>query len=89
MTDAGGAAATMEPGGALAVFRNPPFLRLWLSQAATQIGGNMVLFGLTVIVVNSTELEHGGQPADPVASWCPPCCSAPWPASTSIGIDRA
>ena len=36
--------------GALAVFKNPPFLRLWLSQAATQIGGNMVLFGLTVIV---------------------------------------
>ena len=26
------------------------FLRLWLSQAATQIGGNMVLFGLTVII---------------------------------------
>ena len=25
-----------------------------MSQAATQIGGNMVLFGLTVIVVNST-----------------------------------
>jgi MFS family permease len=38
------------PEGALAVFQNPPFLRLWLSQAATQIGGNMVLFGLTVIV---------------------------------------
>ena len=35
---------------ALAVFRNPSFLRLWLSQAATQIGGNMVLFGLTVVV---------------------------------------
>lgn len=35
---------------ALAVFRNGAFLRLWLSQAATQIGGNMVLFGLTVIV---------------------------------------
>ncbi|HSL75590.1 MAG TPA: MFS transporter [Candidatus Limnocylindrales bacterium] len=35
---------------ALAVFRNRTFLRLWLSQAATQIGGNMVLFGLTVIV---------------------------------------
>jgi MFS family permease len=47
-----------EPGladsGALAVFRNSAFLRLWLSQAATQIGGNMVLYGLTVIVVNST-----------------------------------
>ena len=39
--------------GALAAFRNPPFLRLWLSQAATQIGGNMVLFGLTVIVSES------------------------------------
>ncbi|MEA2578370.1 MAG: hypothetical protein QOD78_1958, partial [Chloroflexota bacterium] len=40
--------------GALAVFRNPPFLRLWLSQASTQIGGNMVLFALTV-VVSSTQ----------------------------------
>ncbi len=39
-----------EPEGALRVFRNSSFLRLWLSQAATQIGGNMVLFGLTVIV---------------------------------------
>ncbi len=43
-----------EEGGPLAVFRNSGFLRLWLSQAATQIGGNMVLFGLTVIVFNST-----------------------------------
>ena len=41
--------------GALAVFRNSAFLRLWLSQAATQIGGNMVLYGLTVIVVHSTQ----------------------------------
>jgi MFS family permease len=41
-------------GGALSVFRNSGFLRLWLSQAATQIGGNMVLYGLTVIVVTST-----------------------------------
>ncbi len=40
--------------GALSVFRNSSFLRLWLSQAATQIGGNMVLYGLTVIVVSST-----------------------------------
>ena len=42
-----------DPSGALAVFRNPNFLRLWLSQASTQIGGNMVLFGLTVIVFSS------------------------------------
>ena len=45
-----GADAPADAGGALAVFRNAAFLRLWLSQAATQIGGNMVLFGLTVIV---------------------------------------
>ncbi len=42
-------------GGPLAVFHNGGFLRLWLSQASTQIGGNMVLFGLTVIVFNSTK----------------------------------
>jgi MFS family permease len=43
-----------EPPGALDVFRNRPFLLLWLSQLFTQIGGNMVLYGLTVIVVDST-----------------------------------
>src|SRR4051794_13418147 len=40
--------------GASAVLRNRPFLLLWLAQAATQIGGNMVLFGLTLIVVEAT-----------------------------------
>ena len=40
--------------GALAVLRNRPFLLLWLAQAATQIGGNMVLYGLTVIIVSAT-----------------------------------
>jgi MFS family permease len=50
------AGTTPGPGeGAVAVFRNAAFLRLWLSQAATQVGGNMVLYGLTVIVVNSTQ----------------------------------
>ena len=33
-----------------AVLANRPFLLLWLAQAATQIGGNMVLYGLTVVV---------------------------------------
>jgi MFS family permease len=50
---AAGDAATEEAPvseGALVAFRSPAFLRLWLSQAATQIGGNMVLFALTVIV---------------------------------------
>ncbi len=41
-------------GGALAVFRNRPFLLLWLAQAFTQIGGNMVIFGLTVIILEAT-----------------------------------
>ncbi len=40
--------------GALDVFRNRPFLLLWLSQAFTQIGGNMVIFGLTVIILDAT-----------------------------------
>ncbi len=40
--------------GALEVFRNRPFLLLWLSQAFTQIGGNMVIYGLTVIILEAT-----------------------------------
>jgi MFS family permease len=36
------------------VFRIKPFLLLWLSQAATQIGGNMVIYGLTVIIFEAT-----------------------------------
>lgn len=43
--------------GSSSLFRNGAFMRLWLSQAATQIGGNMVLFGLTVIVLSSTGLN--------------------------------
>ena len=43
-----------EPGGALEVFRNRPFLLLWLAQAFTQIGGNMVIYGLTVIILEAT-----------------------------------
>jgi MFS family permease len=42
-----------EP-GVLDVFRNRPFLLLWLSQAFTQIGGNMVIYGLTVIILEET-----------------------------------
>ncbi len=43
-----------EEGGALDVFRNRPFLLLWLAQAFTQIGGNMVIYGLTVIILEAT-----------------------------------
>ena len=37
------------------VLKNRPFLLLWLAQAVTQVGGNMVLFGLTVIVVSTSD----------------------------------
>ena len=30
------------------VLRNGAFLRLWIAQLLTQIGGNVVLYGLTV-----------------------------------------
>jgi len=55
VTAGGGQPAAVAPsGGALDVFRNRPFLLLWIAQAATQIGGNMVIFGLTVIISKST-----------------------------------
>ena len=44
-----------ESGGppALAVLRNRPFLLLWLAQLSTQVGGNMVIYGLTIIITAS------------------------------------
>ena len=48
------AGAVDAPASALAVFRNRPFLILWLSQVATQVGGNMVLYGLTVLVFTAS-----------------------------------
>jgi MFS family permease len=50
----GGAGDSEEPSSAFEVFRNRPFLLLWLSQAFTQVGGNMVIFGLTVIILEAT-----------------------------------
>ena len=44
-------------GSAAAVLRNRPFLLLWLSQLTTQIGVNMVLYGLTVVVLEATDLS--------------------------------
>jgi MFS family permease len=56
VTAGGGApaAADASSGGAADVFRNRPFLLLWLAQASTQIGGNMVIFGLTIVISKST-----------------------------------
>ena len=39
----------VESGG-MAVLANRPFLLLWLAQLSTQVGGNMVIYGLTIII---------------------------------------
>lgn len=40
----------------VSVLANRRFLSLWLAQLITQIGGNMVLYGLTVLVFSETRL---------------------------------
>jgi MFS family permease len=44
-----------QTGGAIAVLRNRNFLLLWLAQASTQVGGNMVIYGLTVLIFSATK----------------------------------
>ena len=39
--------------GGFAVLRNRPFLLLWLAQLSTQVGGNMVMLGLLVIITST------------------------------------
>jgi MFS family permease len=36
------------------LLRNPTFARLWFIQATTQVGGNMALYAMTILVFNST-----------------------------------
>ena len=36
------------------ILRDPTFARLWFVQAATQVGGNMALYALTVLVFDTT-----------------------------------
>ncbi len=54
---AAGADASAKNASTAAVLRNRPFLLLWLSQLATQIGVNMVLYALTVIVLEASNLS--------------------------------
>jgi MFS family permease len=52
-----GSAPLVEPApGVVGVLQNRRFLSLWLAQLATQVGGNMVLYGLTVLVFTETRL---------------------------------
>ncbi len=36
------------------LLRNPSFARLWFVQAATQVGGNMALYAMTILVFDTT-----------------------------------
>lgn len=47
--------AEAEEPSAIEVLRNRRFLALWLAQVATQVGANMVLYGLTVQVFTLSE----------------------------------
>jgi MFS family permease len=44
----------MAPPSARPLLHNPIFARLWFIQAATQVGGNMALFAMTILVFDST-----------------------------------
>ncbi len=45
---------TLDAAGARSILRDPVFARLWFIQAANQVGGNMALYALTVLVFSST-----------------------------------
>lgn len=49
-----GQAYPVEEPKALGVLRNRQFLALWLSQVSTQVGGNMVLYALTIHIAGLT-----------------------------------
>ena len=38
----------------ISILRNPAFARLWFIQASTQVGGNMALYALTILVFATT-----------------------------------
>ncbi|HEX7491843.1 MAG TPA: MFS transporter [Candidatus Limnocylindrales bacterium] len=49
--DSGPGGSNSDEGKASAVLKNRPFLLLWLAQLSTQVGGNMVIYGLTIIII--------------------------------------
>ncbi len=46
--------AAMTARQSRSLFRDPAFSRLWFVQASTQVGGNMALYALTVLVFDTT-----------------------------------
>jgi hypothetical protein len=52
MTEPAGPVAS--PSASRSILRDPTFARLWFIQAANQIGGNMALYALTVLIFSTT-----------------------------------
>jgi len=77
--------APPEAGG-IAVLRNRPFLLLWLAQLATQVGGNMVMLGLLVII---TSTYSGSKIAISVLLLCFLAPAIVFSALAGVFVDRA
>ncbi len=52
MSEPAGPAASLSASGS--ILRDPTFARLWFIQAANQVGGNMALYALTVLIFSTT-----------------------------------
>ncbi len=50
----GGTMGNVTADPTVPILRNPAFARLWFIQAATQVGGNMALYALTILVFSTT-----------------------------------
>ncbi len=60
-------AAPISTGTSVSLLRDRTFARLWFTQAATQVGGNMALYALTWLVFTSTRsrtISPGGSVSD-------------------------
>ena len=79
-------AATSPETGGIAVLRNRPFLLLWLAQLATQVGGNMVMLGLLVMI---TSTYSGSKIAISILLMCFLVPAIVFSAIAGVFVDRA
>src|SRR5450759_5157700 len=79
-------AATPAEGGGFAVLRNRPFLLLWLAQLSTQVGGNMVMLGLLVMITSSS---GGSKVAISILLMCFLAPAIVFSAIAGVFVDRA
>ena len=72
--------------GGISVLRNRPFLLLWLAQLSTQVGGNMVMLGLLVIISSS---QSGSKVAISILLLCFLAPAIIFSAIAGVFVDRA